>query len=98
MKCPVCNAAISGDAVVCNSCGAIKTTQRTNLGIFVGWVGMTIAILWAMLWSGLLILPFTQHGLNEFPWLTLIIGTVIAAGMLWYSRQTRHTVWVRQEG
>ena len=97
MKCPVCNTEIDDHAISCSHCGAHKRTGRTNLGIFVAWAGMTIGVMFAMLWAGLLILPFTDHGLYDFPWKTLIIGTAISIGMLWYSRKTVHTKWERRE-
>jgi predicted nucleic acid-binding Zn ribbon protein len=97
MQCPFCASEISPDAVVCEKCGATRVTQRTPAGIFVGWVGMVLALIWAMLWIPLLILPFTERGLSGYPWLVLIVGTIVAAGLLWYSKSTVHSKWVRRE-
>ena len=61
------------------------------------WAGMLVAILWAMLWAALMILPFTERGLSGFPWLTLIIGTLLALGLLKYSKSTIHSKWIHRE-
>lgn len=97
MQCPFCAAELKPDAVACEKCGAFKVTQRTTVGVFVGWVGMVIALIWIMLWVPLLFLPFIGYDLSAYPWLTLIIGTIVAAGLLWYSRSTLHLQWIRRE-
>jgi len=35
--------------------------------------------------------------MKSYPWITLIIGTVIAAALLWYSKSTLHSKWIRAE-
>ena len=97
MQCPFCASELGSNAIVCKQCGATKVTQRTPLGVFMAWAGMLVAILWAMLWAALMILPFTERGLNDFPWLTLIIGTLLALGLLKYSKSTIHSKWIRRE-
>ena len=57
---------------------------------------MVGAILWGMLWIPLLFLPFTEHGVEGYPWLVLIVGTIVTAGLYWYSRSTVKARWVRQ--
>lgn len=97
MHCPFCASELKPEAVVCEKCGASKINRRTTVGVFVGWVGMVIAIIWIMMWIPLLFLPFIGYDLSEYPWLTLIIGTFVAAGLLWYSRSTLHSEWTRRE-
>lgn len=97
MQCPFCASELNPDAVVCEKCGAIKIRQRTTAGVFVGWVGMVIALVLFMWWVPLLFLPIVGFNLNGYPWLTLIIGSVLAAGLIWYSRSTVHSRWIRRE-
>lgn len=97
MQCPICASELSPDAIICEKCGATRVTQRTPTGVIVGWVGMTIALLWIMLFVPLLILPFTAHGISGYPWPVLIIGGVLAAGLLQYSKSTVHAEWARRE-
>jgi len=97
MQCPICGNELSPDAVNCEKCGATRVTQRTPVGVLVGWLGMTVALLWAILGAPLLILPFTERGISGFPWPVFIVGVVIAAGLLWYSKSTVHSIWVRKE-
>jgi len=97
MQCPLCAAEINSGAVACEKCGAIKVTERTTVGVFAGWVGMVIGLIWIMLWFPLLFLPFIGYDMKEYPWVTLIIGTLVAAGLLWYSRSTLHNRWIRGE-
>jgi hypothetical protein len=97
MQCPFCTSEISPDATACDKCGATRVTQRTPAGIFAGWVGMMLALIWAMLWVLLLILPFIGYGLSGYPWIALIVGTIGAAGLLWYSKSTVHSKWIRRE-
>jgi hypothetical protein len=96
MQCPICSTELDPDAVNCEKCGATRVTQRTPTGVIVGWVGMTVALLWAMLGIPLLILPFTEHGISGYPWAVFIVGVVIAAGLLQYSKSTLHAIWVRR--
>ena len=97
MQCPFCASELGPDAVDCAKCGATRVTQRTPAGVIVGWVGMTVALLWALLFVPLLVLPFTEHGISGYPWPALIVGGVIAAGLFWYSKSTVHAKWVRRE-
>ena len=97
MQCPFCASELSPDAVDCAKCGATRVTQRTPTGVIVGWIGMTVAILWAMMGIPLLILPFTEHGISGYPWPVFIVGIVIAAGLFQYSKSTVHVKWVRRE-
>ena len=97
MQCPLCASELKPDAAACEKCGALKVAQRTTVGVFAGWIGMVIALIWAMLWVPLLFLPFIGYDLREYPWLTLIIGTIVAAGLLWYSRSTLRSHWIRRE-
>ena len=97
MQCPICAAEIEPGASACEKCGAVKTSRRTTLGIFVGWVGMVIALIWSMLWIPLLFLPFIGYDMSVYPWITLIAGTLIAAGLLWYSRSTLHSQWISRD-
>jgi predicted nucleic acid-binding Zn ribbon protein len=97
MQCPICASELSPDAVGCEKCGATRVTQRTPLGIIVGWVGMTVALLMVMMWIFMAVLPIFGVSLRGFPWTALIIGTAIAAGLFWYSKSTVHAKWVRRE-
>ena len=97
MQCPFCASELKPEAAACEKCGATKVAQRTAAGVYIGWVGMVIALIWIMLWIPLLFLPFIGYNLSEYPWLTLIIGTIVAAGLLWYSRSTLHSQWIRRE-
>ena len=97
MQCPICASELTPDAVNCAKCGATRVTQRTPAGVIVGWIGMTVALLWIMLFIPLLILPFTAHGIGGYPWPVLIIGGVITVGLLQYSKSTVHATWVRRE-
>jgi hypothetical protein len=58
---------------------------------------MTVALLAALWGFPILILPFTEHGLIGYDWRTLIVGTFLAVGLLWYSKSTVHAKWVRSE-
>jgi hypothetical protein len=93
MQCPFCNSDLETDAVSCEKCGALKVTERTTVGVFAGWVGMVIAIIMIMAWVPVLFLPFVGYDMSEYPWLTLIVGTIIAAILLWYSKSTLHSRW-----
>jgi len=97
MQCPICASELSPDAVNCEKCGATRVTQRTPTGVIVGWIGMTVALLWIMLFIPLLILPFTAHGIAGYPWYALIGGGILAAGLLHYSKSTRYATWARRE-
>ena len=97
MQCPLCSTEISSDAVDCAKCGATRITQRTPVGVLVGWVALTVALLWALLFIPLLILPFTEHGIKGYPWSALIVGTFIMVGLWWFSKSTVHAEWVRRE-
>jgi predicted nucleic acid-binding Zn ribbon protein len=97
MQCPLCAAELGDDAVVCERCGAVRATRRTPAGIVVGWLGMTVALLMVMMWAFLIALPLFGISLAGFPWTTLIVGSLIAAGLLWHSKTTQHRVWLRRE-
>jgi predicted nucleic acid-binding Zn ribbon protein len=97
MQCPFCSSELKPDAVSCKKCGAFKVNQRTTVGVFVGWVGMVIGLIWIMMWIPLLFLPFIGYDMSAYPWLTLIVGTIVAAGLLWYSRSTLHSRWICRE-
>ena len=97
MQCPFCAAELKPDSVFCEKCGALKITERTTVGVFVGWVGMVVAIIMIMVWVPVLFLPFVGYDMSEYPWVTLIVGTLIAAALLWYSKSTLHTRWKRPE-
>lgn len=96
MQCPICGSEIDSNASACDKCGATQVTLRTPSGVVVGWMGMVMAIMWVMLGSPLLILPFLSTGIGGYPWTAFIICAIIAAGLLWYSRSTLHTEWVRE--
>ena len=97
MQCPYCSSELESDVVECKQCGATKISRRTTVGIFVGWAGMVIGLMWIMLWFPLLFLPFVGYDVRSYPWITLIVGTIIAAALLWYSRSTVHSEWIRPE-
>ena len=97
MQCPICASELESGAVVCKNCGAIRVSRRTTVGVFVGWVGLVIALIWAMMWIPLLFMPFIGYDMSEYPWVTLIVGTLVAAALLWYSRSTMHDRWIRRE-
>jgi hypothetical protein len=58
---------------------------------------MTVALLSALWAFPLLIVPFMDRGLSGYDWRTLIVGILLAAGLLWYSKSTVHAEWVRRE-
>jgi hypothetical protein len=97
MKCSLCEADIESNAIVCGNCGARKTIKRSTVGVFVGWVGMVIALIWLMLGIPLIILAFLGYSLHDFPWITLVVGTLISAALLWYSKSTEHAQWIHRE-
>jgi hypothetical protein len=97
MQCPFCNSELEPEAVSCEICGALKITERTTVGVFVGWAGMVVAIIMIMVWVPVLFLPFVGYDMSEYPWLVLFVGTIIAALLLWYSRSTLHSRWKRGE-
>jgi len=96
MQCPICSSEISSDAVGCDKCGATRVTQRTPLGVVVGWVGLTVALLMAMMWLFMLALLAFGHSLSGFPWTALFVGSLITVGLLQYSKTTVHTQWNRK--
>jgi hypothetical protein len=97
MQCPFCASEISPNAVTCEKCGAAQITQRSSTGVLAGWLGMVMAILWGMLAFPLIILPFTSYSLKGYPLTPIVIGAIIAAGLLWYSKSTVHNEWVRRD-
>lgn len=97
MQCPFCASELKPDASSCENCGAFMVNQRTTLGVFVGWAGMVLTMVWAVVWIPLLFLPFFGISLNGYPWLSMIIGVFVAAGLIWYSKSTIHPKWMRRE-
>lgn len=96
MQCPLCASEIDPATVACPSCGAIRVTGASPLGVMVGGVGIVVAICVGCLWAALLALPLLGMGTAGFPWLVLVFGTAVAAGMLWFSRSTRQPRWIRR--
>jgi predicted nucleic acid-binding Zn ribbon protein len=94
MQCPYCNSELEPNTVECKKCGAIRVTRRTTIGVFVGWAGMVVALIWVMLWLPVTFLPFLGYNMGDYPWVTLIIGTIVAAALLWYSKSTLHSQWI----
>jgi hypothetical protein len=97
MQCPFCASELKPDAITCEKCGALKVAERTTVGVFVGWVGMVIGLIWIMLLVPVLFLPFVGYDMSEYPWITLIAGAIVAAALLWYSKSTLHSRWKRPE-
>jgi predicted nucleic acid-binding Zn ribbon protein len=97
MQCPFCGTELKPDGLVCDKCGAIKVYRRTTTGVFVGWVGMVIALIWAAVFVPLLFLPFMGFSLSGYPWIILIVGLVLAPALLWYSRSTLHALWIGRD-
>lgn len=97
MKCPICSAELEPGATRCIACQAFKTIERTPMGVLTGWLGALSTILTAMI---LIPIPFmlalgaNMHG---FPWVLPIVGTILAIGFLFYSRSTRHMVWLEHK-
>ncbi|MEJ1958658.1 MAG: hypothetical protein WDM70_03710 [Nitrosomonadales bacterium] len=58
---------------------------------------MTVALLSALWGFPLLIMPFLEHGIGGYDWRTLIVGILLAIGLLRYSKSTVHAEWVRRE-
>jgi hypothetical protein len=96
MQCPLCNAEIGSSSSVCDHCGAIRVYARTTAGVMVGWFGMVMVLLWAIMALPLVVFPFIHYSLAGYPWLALVIGAAITAGLLWYSKSTVHAEWVRR--
>jgi len=96
MQCPICSSELSPDAVGCEKCGATRLTRRSPMGVLIGWLGMLTAICMGMMWLFLLALLVFGHDLNGFPWSFLILGTVAAAGLFFYSKSTVHAEWLRR--
>lgn len=97
MQCPICSSEISADVAVCDKCGAMRVVQRTPTGVIVGWFGMVMMIIWVMIAVPLVIFPLINFPIKDFPWAVLIIGAIISAGLLWYSKSTLHSKWVPSE-
>ena len=96
MQCPLCNAEVGSNVGVCDHCGAIRVYVRTTLGVMVGWFGMVMLLLWAIMALPLVVFPFIHYSLAGYPWLALVIGAMLTAGLLWYSKSTVHAEWVRR--
>ncbi|KXS32904.1 MAG: hypothetical protein AWT59_0991 [Candidatus Gallionella acididurans] len=97
MQCSFCSTELKPDALTCDKCGAHKVYRRTTAGIFVGWVGMLIALIWAALFVPLLFLPFMGISLGGYPWAALVIGLILAPALLWYSKSTVHALWIGRD-
>lgn len=96
MQCPYCHTDIPADEVSCPSCGAIRITSASPSGVIVGWVGITLAVIVACLWSILVVLPLTDAKISDFPWLFALLGTTLALALLGYSRSTRKPRWIHR--
>ncbi|MGA7596094.1 MAG: hypothetical protein WCA64_12950 [Gallionella sp.] len=95
MQCQYCASELQPNATECKQCGALRVVRRTTLGVFVGWAGMVVGITWIMLLVPLTFLPFLGYDMGSYPWITLIVGALTTAALLWYSRTTMHVMWVR---
>jgi hypothetical protein len=95
MQCPLCSSELGDKAYECPTCGATQVIQRSPAGVITAWVAMGGGVLWGLFWLLLLLMLVTKQSLAGFPWLVLILGTALVAGLLWYSRTTKRTVWVR---
>jgi len=71
--------------------------RRTTVGVFAGWVGMVVGVSWIMLVVPLTFLPFLGYNMGSFPWITLIVGALTTAILLWYSKSTLHSMWIRAQ-
>ncbi len=98
MKCPICSAEIESGALSCPTCHAFQTVERTPLGVLAAWVGILAGVLTAMMVIPLPIMLLAGGSLAGFPWVLPGIGLVLTAGSLWYSRGTRHNVWLARDG
>ena len=97
MKCPYCASELESNAVQCKQCGAYMVFRRTTVGVFAGWVGMVVGVSWIMLVVPLTFLPFLGYNMGSFPWITLIVGALTTAILLWYSKSTLHSMWIRAQ-
>jgi len=97
MKCPVCSAELDPDAIRCPSCHAFQSVERTPLGVFSGWVGILSAVVTAMILTPVPFMLFGGGTLSGYPWILPITGVSLSVGALWYSRSTRHTVWLARK-
>ena len=95
MQCPYCASELEPNAVECKKCGASNVIRRTTVGVFVGWAGMVVGIIWIMLFVPLTFLPFLGYDMGSYPWFTLIAGALVTAALLWYSKSTLHSMWIR---
>jgi len=64
------------------------------MGVLTGWLGALSAILTTMIALFVPFLLIAGISMKGFPWILPIIGTAMAIGFLWYSRSTRHFVWL----
>ncbi len=71
----------------------MQIVERTPLGVVSGWLGIVSAVLTGMVLISLPVLIIAGVSLKGFPWILLIVGLVLTAGFLGYSRTTRHLVW-----
>jgi membrane protein insertase Oxa1/YidC/SpoIIIJ len=97
MNCPVCSADLAPGATNCPACHAFQSVERTPLGVFSGWVGVVSAALTAMMLALVPFILIAGASLHGFPWILPIIGIVLTVGALWYSRSTRHTIWLARK-
>ena len=95
MQCPYCASELEPNAVECKQCEATRVTRRTTVGVFVGWASMVVGIISIMLWVPVVFLPFLGYDMGSYPWITLIVGTLVAVALWWYSKSTLHSIWVR---
>jgi hypothetical protein len=96
MQCPICNSEIDPGARECGQCGATRIYVRSAVGVFVGWVAMMLLLLWGILALPLVVFPVIHYSLAGYPWVALVVGAILTAGLFWYSKSTLHEEWVRR--
>ncbi len=96
MQCPYCASELEPNATECKQCGATMVFRRSTVGVFVGWAGMVVGIIWVMLFVPLTFLPFLGYHMGSYPWITLVVGALATFALLRYSKSTLHAMWVRQ--
>ncbi len=93
MKCPVCSAELEPGALNCPSCHAMQVVERTPLGVLSGWLGILSAVLTGMILLALPFIVIAGFSLQGFPWALPVVGLILTAAFLGYSRNTRRLVW-----
>jgi hypothetical protein len=97
MNCPFCSAELAPDTFSCPACHAFQSVERTPLGVFAGWVGVLSAVLTAMVLAFIPFILFSSVSMTNFPWILPGIGIALSAAAFWYSRSTRHIVWLQRQ-